>query len=119
MWKTLVATGFSAVLIGAASAVELSQAVAETGPETIAQFSFNQVDLVCYMQTSDGRTINLTSLCGSRPLPSPAPATASAADSAPLSPNTNLGNLDIYGRGRNAPPCFGLDDQGQPCPTSQ
>lgn len=83
----------------------------------LAQSSeFPPVDLVCYMQTASGETIDLSRLCG-RPRPASA-STAAPTNQVPLSPYTNLGGLEIYGRGNNAPPCFGLDDQGRPCPSA-
>lgn len=75
------------------------------------------IDLVCYMQTADGRTVDLTTICG-RQRPQTETAPAATLSRASLSPYTNLGGLDIYGRGANAPPCFGLDDQGNRCPSS-
>lgn len=75
------------------------------------------IDLVCYMQTADGRTVDLTTICG-RQRPQTETAAAATLSRASLSPYTNLGGLDIYGRGANAPPCFGLDDQGNRCPSS-
>lgn len=98
-------------------AAGLGLALAETA---IAQVSSEPVDLVCYMQTADGRTIDLAKLCG-QPRPVPTATTPEAVPGAAtpvrsgLTPYTNLGGLDIYSRGRAAPPCFGLDDQGNPC----
>lgn len=84
-------------------------------PAAVAQVQLNPVDLVCYMQTADGRTIDLGKLCGQpRPVPT-VTAEATTPVKAGLTPYTNLGGLDIYSRGQNAPPCFGLDDQGNPC----
>lgn len=113
MLKSLhVATGLSIVWFASRAGVAVGQRILD-----VAQVSsFNQVDLVCYMQTSDGRTVNLTSLCGRST--STNTATPAAGSGAPLSPYTNLGNLDIYGGGTSAAPCFGLDDQGRPCPSS-
>jgi hypothetical protein len=37
--------------------------------------------LVCYMQTADGQTVNLTALCIQKPVPSVSPPRLSAADS--------------------------------------
>jgi hypothetical protein len=103
MLKFLMAVGWGLVVAEAA----------------VAQAQLNPVDLVCYMQTADGRTIDLGQLCG-QPLPVQAsPLTAPTPVKAGLTPYTNLGNLDIYSRGRNAPPCFGLDDQGNPCSASR
>jgi hypothetical protein len=91
---------------------------ATTGPASNGptSHSITPVDLVCYMQTADGRTIDLGTLCGQ---PRPLQAAESGATATALSPYTNLGGLDIYGGGRNAAPCFGLDDQGNPCPSSR
>ena len=84
----------------------------------IAQSSFNQSDLVCYMQTADGRTINLGSLCGSRQ-PSSQPVVTPVAATPTISPYSNLGGLETNRRGADAKPCFGLDDQGNRCPTAR
>jgi hypothetical protein len=74
-------------------------------------------DAICYMVTSDGRTLNLTTLCGT--LNQGQRAQANRAPVAPTQSRPDLGGLDIYGRGPSAPPCYGLDDNGQPCPTSR
>lgn len=110
-----LAMGFSAILVGAQSEAAIGQLLSE---QTAPISSFNQVDLVCYMQTSDGRTVNLSSICGSN-VSNPRALAAMAADNAPPGTYTNLGNLDIYGRGPGAPPCYGLDNQGNPCPASR
>jgi len=83
----------------------------------IAQADFNQSDLLCYMQTSDGRIIDLGSICGSRRADEP--VTTPVAAPSKLSPYSNLGGLEINGRGVGAKPCFGLDDQGNRCPTAR
>ncbi|NJO42120.1 MAG: hypothetical protein HC769_32755 [Cyanobacteria bacterium CRU_2_1] len=84
-------------------------------PETTSPIEANAVDdsLVCYMVTSDGRTLNLNSICGSTDR-----TQQSSSNAAHTRPSGNLGGLDIFGRGADAPPCFGLDDNGQPCPSS-
>jgi len=82
----------------------------------IAESEFNQSDLVCYMQTSDGRTVDLSAICGGRTVRNRS-VTTPVATSYPLSPYSNLGGLEINGRGEGAKPCFGLDDQGNRCPT--
>lgn len=84
----------------------------------MAQAEFNQSDLVCYMQTADGRTVDLGSLCGNR-LPQSSSRLAPAAKPAGVSPYSNLGGLEISVSGADAKPCFGLDDQGKRCPTAQ
>lgn len=78
---------------------------------------FTGVDLVCYMQTAEGETIDLSTICGRKPQPD-ANSAPTRGNRVPLSPYTNLGGLEIYGRGNNAPPCFGLDDRGRPCPSN-
>lgn len=73
--------------------------------------------LVCYMLTADGRTLNLNPLCG-RGTAGPTPQRMTLSSTS-LSPETNLGGLDVWGRGPDAPPCFGLDEQGRVCPPSR
>ncbi|MBW4463936.1 MAG: hypothetical protein KME07_00640 [Pegethrix bostrychoides GSE-TBD4-15B] len=84
----------------------------------VAQSEFNQSDLVCYMQTADGRTVDLSSLCGSR-TPSRSPRPVTVAPPSSISPYSNLGGLEINAGGAGAKPCFGLDDQGKRCPTTR
>lgn len=74
-------------------------------------------DAVCYMITSDGRTLNLTTLCGT--LNQSQRTQVSSAPASYTQSRPNLGGLDIYGRGPGAPPCYGLDNNGRPCPTSR
>ncbi|MCU0525895.1 MAG: hypothetical protein MUF72_13820 [Elainella sp. Prado103] len=106
---TLVSTVSTSIVLTSIVLTSIAQA---------QSIGFEGIDLVCYMQTVDGRTIDLTRICGSQPRkPDSLPAPI-ASSSSSLSPYTNLGGLDIYGRGNNAPPCFGLDDQGNPCPSS-
>lgn len=101
-------------------AMGLITLLATLAAPAVAQSSLAQSDLVCYMQTADGRTVDLGSICGSRTAreqrvtrPS-TPVTASG-----ISPYSNLGGLETAGRGPNAKPCFGLDDQGNRCPTAR
>ncbi|MBF2050940.1 MAG: hypothetical protein IGS54_26870 [Elainella sp. C42_A2020_010] len=101
MLKSLQLTGLFLLLASQSATAQVS--------------SFNQVDLVCYMQTSDGRTVNLTSLCGNQRLTNSSDTAATTNGRPPLSPYTNLGNLDIYSGGTSSTPCFGLDAQGRPC----
>ena len=42
---------------------------------------FQKDESVCFMQTRDGRTVNLTALCGSQSVPAVSPPKLSAADS--------------------------------------
>jgi hypothetical protein len=106
---------------GAANSQSLSQ---EAAPS-----SSGQIDLVCYMETSSGQVINLTSVCGasriitpSAPAASNAPAAATSPASrgraaSVLSPETNLGGLNVGGQ-NGSPLCFGVDAQGRACPFS-
>lgn len=91
-------------------------------PQGSAQSLSEPVDLVCYMQTSSGQIVNLTSVCGaSRVITPSAPATAttppasSGRASSVLSPETNLGGLNVGGQ-NGSPLCFGVDAQGRACP---
>ena len=71
--------------------------------------------LLCYMVKSDGTVMNLNGICGSNTDP------ANRANAARIysPPPGNLGGLDIFGRGKTSPPCYGLDAQGQRCPASK
>jgi hypothetical protein len=71
--------------------------------------------LLCYMVKSDGTVLDLNGICGKNV--DPENRTAAARVYSP--PSGNLGGLDIFGRGETSPPCYGLDDQGQRCPSSQ
>ncbi len=111
MLKLLITTGLSLILAEAA----------------IGQTQLNPVDLVCYMQTADGRTVDLVRLCGQSRPPIRSAVNSAQSGLTPettvpvkpgVTPYSNLGGLDIYSRGRSAP-CFGLDDQGNPCSASR
>jgi hypothetical protein len=84
------------------------------------------VDFICYMETSDGQVVDLSKVCGAGRIrtPSAPSAPASATPASPgraatvLSPETNLGGLNIGGQ-NGSPLCFGVDAQGRACPSSQ
>lgn len=104
----------SVLFAGATSSRSLSQEA--------VQFSSEPVDLVCYMETSTGQIINLTSVCGASRVVTPSAPAAAVTPIAPrgrassaLSPETNLGGLDIGGQ-NGSPLCFGVDAQGRACP---
>jgi hypothetical protein len=108
---------FKIALMAIAPTVLLSSVALTAEPlESAAPRAIASDDAVCYMVTSDGRMLNLTMLCGTL---NQDQRTQSSAPSAYRQPIGNLGGLDIYGRGPDAPPCFGLDDNGRPCPTSR
>lgn len=88
-------------------------AIATPIPSTNAELNFDDGDLICFMQATDGRILNLDSICGSN-IRSGAPLASSAIVS-----NSSLGGLAAYQRPANAPPCFVFDAQGQPCPIAQ
>jgi hypothetical protein len=71
--------------------------------------------LLCYMVKSDGTVLNLNNICGRNVNPTDRDANAQIYSPPP----GNLGGLEIFGRGNNFPPCYGLDDQGRRCPTAQ
>ena len=71
--------------------------------------------LLCYMVKSDGTILDLNGICGTNVNPENRAAGARVYSRPP----GNLGGLDIFGRGKTSPPCYGLDDQGQRCPSSQ
>lgn len=107
----------SVLFAGAAN----SQSLSQTAPRS----SSEPVDLVCYMETSTGQIINLTSVCGASRVVAPSePDAPAAATPAPrgraasvLSPETNLGGLNVGGQD-GSPLCFGVDAQGRACPFS-
>lgn len=105
----------SVLFAGAANSQSLSQAAPQSSSEP--------VDLVCYMETSTGQVINLTSVCGASRVVAPSeldtPAAATPVPrsraAAVLSPETNLGGLNVGGQ-NGSPLCFGVDAQGRACP---
>jgi hypothetical protein len=93
-------------------------------PEEDAQSPSEPVDFVCYMETSSGQIINLTKVCGASRVSTPSAPAAAATPPVPpgrassvLSPETNLGGLNIGGQ-NGSPLCFGVDAQGRACPYS-
>jgi hypothetical protein len=105
----------SMLFAGAASSQSLPQESAQPFPEP--------VDFVCYMESSNGQIIDLTKVCGTSRIVAPSapaaatpPATPRRASSA-LSPETNLGGLNVGGQ-NGSPLCFGVDAQGRACPFS-
>jgi hypothetical protein len=109
------ALSVSVLFAGAASSQSLSQEPAQSSSEP--------VDFVCYMETSSGQIINLTKVCGASRVVAPrAPATTATPPAPPgrapvLSPETNLGGLNVGGQ-NGSPLCFGVDAQGRACPYS-
>lgn len=103
----------SVLFTGATSSQSLSQEA--------VQFSSEPVDLVCYMETSTGQIINLTNVCGASRVVTPsapaatAPIAPQGRASSALSPETNLGGLNVGGQ-NGSPLCFGVDVQGRACP---
>jgi hypothetical protein len=116
--------------IGAFCVITLltSAAHSHSVPESLP---IEPVDFVCYVEDSSGQLTDLTKLCGAGRISAPravgaAPAAPTAAPTAPaaaptsrsavvLSPETNLGGLNIGGED-GAPLCFGFDAQGRACP---
>jgi hypothetical protein len=86
------------------------------------------VDFICYMQTADGQVVDLSKVCDTGRIRTPSAPSAPAAVAPPapatgqaatvLSPETNLGGLNIGGQ-NGSPLCFGVDAQGRACPSSQ
>lgn len=108
---------FKIALIAIAPSLFFSPLALTSEPfESSASQAIATDDAVCYMVTSDGRTLNLTTLCGTLNQGQRAQAPTPTAYRQPVG---NLGGLDIYGRGPGAAPCFGLDDNGRPCPSSR
>jgi len=65
----------------------------------------------CFMQTSDGRTLDLTALCDpNEPSQTVESASAPAVE---IAPTSNLGGLRAVAESTG---CFGLDAEGRPCP---
>jgi hypothetical protein len=114
--------GFALCFAAAFTAPAYSQSVPTSYP-------IEPVDLVCYIETAAGELTDLTDLCGagriSEPITPEAPAAdpvgapntlpAPARSNAALSPETNLGGLNVGGQD-GSPLCFGLDAQGRACP---
>ena len=100
--------GLAGICLAIAAPASLAQQISGTA---------NRVDdgLLCYMVKSDGTVMNLNGICGKNA--DPANRTNVARIYSP--PPGNLGGLDIFGRGKTSPPCYGLDSQGQRCPSSQ
>jgi hypothetical protein len=83
-------------------------------------------NLVCYMHTIDGRTVNLNRICGNNTTGnnvtnSNSPNSSNSSNSptavnAP--PSNNLGGLGVN-QAPGTPACYGFDAQGLPCPPPQ
>lgn len=71
-------------------------------------------DPLCYMETSDGRVLDLIDLCGSEAERSPG---TSSQPPVLLRSDRNVEGLQIYGQNRDGSPCYVFDDHGQLCPT--
>lgn len=106
---------FALICVALAGTIAISarSAIAVDQPALISQPQISQDDTpVCYMQTADGRTLNLNGICGrsatDRPVISITPST----------PSPNLGGLNVS-RSADGSPCYGLDAQGRPCPPIQ
>jgi hypothetical protein len=103
------ALGFTLLFSGSA----YSQSLPEPATET--------VDFVCYIETANGQVVDLTKVCDTGRIRIPSAPAATAAPVAPgrassaLSPETNLGGLNIGGQ-NGSPLCFGVDAQGRACP---
>lgn len=76
--------------------------------------------LVCYMQTPEGRMLNLNYLCGRN---AGTATSQTAADSEPLraarTPEDLPTGLQPYSSSANGTLCVALDQQGRPCPQGQ
>jgi hypothetical protein len=82
-------------------------------------------NLVCYMNTTDGRILNLNRICGSNISGSNGNGsngngsnmigTPTVVNAEPVG---NLGGLAVD-RAPSASACYGLDAQGRPCPPVQ
>jgi hypothetical protein len=115
MLKSLGASlGLAFLFSGVAHGQSLPEPAAET------------VDYVCYIETSNGQVVDLTKVCdtGRIRTPSapavpaaPAPSASPGRAASVLSPETNLGGLNIGGQ-NGSPLCFGVDAQGRACPYS-
>ncbi|MEB3179721.1 MAG: hypothetical protein VKL59_11895 [Nostocaceae cyanobacterium] len=68
----------------------------------------NQETLLCYIQTPDGRTLDLHDLCV-KPTENEEDSSSQASNS---SDNGSGSNFAAYSS------CFLVDDQGRPCPSS-
>jgi hypothetical protein len=75
--------------------------------------NFDDGTLFCYMQTGDGRMLDLTQLCGTNAGARPPSSVNSSISS--IAPGSNLGGLRQVAESTG---CFGLDAQGLPCPTT-
>lgn len=123
MLKTLVTTTFSLVLVGFIPSV----GVADPRPNfTYPNTTLDDSQLFCYMQTADGRMLDLGRICGrstpqqateltQSPIPS-IPVPGSVANDVNLnapssSPIPNLANSN----NGDSPACFVFDAQGRPC----
>jgi hypothetical protein len=103
------------------TALLTSAASSQSVPES---FPIEPVDFVCYVEDASGQLTDLTKLCGAGRISAPSPPAApaptpvaapSGRSTANLSPETNLGGLDVGGQD-GAPLCFGFDAQGRACP---
>lgn len=106
--------GFRIGLVGIYLAILAIAAPAGLAQETSETAAVDD-GLLCYMVKSDGTVLDLNSICGKNVNPENRAAAARIYSRPP----GNLGGLDIFGRGKTSPPCYGLDAQGQRCPSSQ
>jgi hypothetical protein len=81
-------------------------AIANSTPRDRASPPADSSSLICYIQTPDGRTLNLAKLCE----PPIDPSSQKPSNSNP-NENANLGGLEQTAKNG----CFVLDASGRPC----
>jgi hypothetical protein len=121
-------TGLSIAFLPFLSNVLPAVAVDRSSSQSLSGSAIADDNLVCYMNTTDGRTLNLNRLCGSNisgsngngsygnsSNGSNSMGTSTVVNAEPVG---NLGGLAVD-RTPSASACYGLDAQGLPCPPVQ
>jgi hypothetical protein len=79
-------------------------------------------DLICYFQTSEGRTVDLSHLCNQKQSTQPRSNPVGLNDNtSPLPPNPNFSPAanatpgDPFGNGPEPSQCYIVDADGNPC----
>lgn len=114
MLKTLgLAIAFSTVLMAALPKLALGD------PPNFAYPVVQNADdsaLFCFMQTGDGRTLNLGRICGTSTNPPISTTSAGTPVIGTLSSSGSVGNLGgLQNTSTSETPCFLFDAQGRPC----
>jgi hypothetical protein len=78
----------------------------------LTQLSTDDINLVCYMQTTDGRVVDLSRICGQNVNANG----ETAVNPTIVNVQSSLGGLEAFRGGSGTPPCYVLDAQGLPCP---